>query len=775
VVVPVENRLVEEVCNLLLFNSIKSLAVMNCSDNTCCSSGSTRPHGDREFEANTNSGELKTSSHAALAGLAADIERHKCCSSHSRTSDESLARESHYEHHEGPSHCAYISSNVTSSRPTMTACERNSCYSRRFSGDVSPDFDPSDLLDSIEIKENVLGLNFDVNKLDGAYSSSHGAHAHQITLSVSGMTCTGCLKNLDRCLDSIQAISNVKTSLLLSQAVFNLQETPNLNKGNIANVIASRTGFSCALIGHAGEDLDLILEPNVTHLGDKWPFGVVDITSTGKNRVRISYQPRMIGARDLLSNPFFQYASLAPPSPPTSLSSGEASVRKSLSLTLLSTILTIPVLVFSYAHPTSHEVLYGGISCGLASLVQFLIVGPFYTKAFKALFFSRMVEMDMLVVLSTTVAYVYSVIAYSFFILGKPLPTGEFFETSTLLVTLVMVGRTVAEYARHKAVESISMESLQKPSATIFENGKMEREIDVRLLQYNDIFKVYPETSIVTDGIIQEGETEVDESMVTGEATLIPKKPGVSVVAGSVNHAGTISVRLTSLPSENTIKTISTMVEEAKSLKPKVQEIANRVASNFVTGILSITPIVFIIWFAVGIAVRHQSSTAAAINAMTFAISTLIVSCPCAIGLAVPMVVLIAGGVGARHGLIFKSTETIEIGRKISHVIFDKTGTLTQGKLLVMDAGFLDDSESITPAILGLIANSKHPVSRAVAGYLDGKGIKAVHVENITAIPGNGIEGIWNQNTIRAGNPFWLGVQDLPSVKRIISKALTTL
>jgi Cu2+-exporting ATPase len=178
---------------------------------------------------------------------------------------------------------------------------------------------------------------------------------------------------------------------------------------------------------------------------------------------------------------YFQNASLAPQSAPPKVASGRASTRKSLYLKILSAILTIPVLIFSDAPLPKHEILYGGISRGLATLVQTFIVGPFYLKASKALFSSRIIEMDFVVVLSTTAAYVYSVIAYSFFVSGKPLPTAEFFEISTLLVTLIMVGRTVAEYARHKAIESISMDSLQNPSAIIIEDDR-EREIDARLL-----------------------------------------------------------------------------------------------------------------------------------------------------------------------------------------------------------------------------------------------------------------------------------------------------
>jgi heavy metal translocating P-type ATPase len=650
----------------------------------------------------------------------------------------------------------------------MSCCKGNTCSASKSSRDLA--INTSQSPQSLELQDI-----FSSGKTDTDKSESDEPSSSKIALGVSGMTCTGCLVKLERALMSIPEVSNVKASLLLSQATFDIQETDVLNERTISHIIAKKTGFTCAVIQHSGEELELIIDPQVPDLGDKWPTGVIDIISIGQGRVSVLYKPRIVGARDLLSDPFFRNASLAPQSAPPKVASGRASTRKSLYLTILSAILTIPVLIFSYAPLPKHEILYGGISCGLATLVQTFIVGPFYLKASKALFSSRMIEMDLVVVLSTTVAYVYSVIAYSFLVSGKSLPTREFFETSTLLVTLIMVGRTVAEYARHKAIESISMESLQNPSAIIIEDDR-EREIDARLLQYNDTFKVLPEMSIVTDGVIQDGVTEVDESMVTGEVALIVKKPGMPIIAGSINHAGTITVKLTRLPSENTIKTISTMVDEAKSSKPNVQAIADRVAGYFVPGVLVTTAIVFVAWIAIGHYVRHQTSSTAVINAMTFAISTLIVSCPCAIGLAVPMVILIAGGVGARHGLIFKSPEAIEIGRKVSHVIFDKTGTLTQGRLSVVEKDYPQDVSCLETLsiILGLITNSNHPVSFAVAGYLKGQGIKPRSVTDITAIPGKGIEGIFSGTSICAGNPYWLGVEENPRVHKIISKKLTT-
>jgi Cu2+-exporting ATPase len=588
------------------------------------------------------------------------------------------------------------------------------------------------------------------------------------------MDCTGCERKLYRSLAALPELSNIKTSLLLAHAEFDMFSSVSIHRDNIISIMEKMTGFTCTRSIHSGAKLELIVEGSGNFL-DSWPTGVKVISPSGKHSIQVSYNPRIVGARDLLSDPFFQQARLAPCSVSLVIASGRAHLLRTIYFTLLSAILTIPVLVLAWGPFRDHEVRYGAASLTLATVVQIVIAGPFYIKAFNSLVFARMIDMDLLIVLSSSAAYIYSVFAYAYQAIGRPLATESFFETSTLLVTLIMVGRTVSEFARQKAIESITIESLQTPNAILVdEMSQTEENIDARLLQYEDTFKVLPDMSIVTDGVVVSGESEVDESLITGEATLIAKRPGMSVVAGSVNHSGFLLVKLTRLPSENTIKEIGAMVDEAKLSKPKVQELADRVASFFVPAILAVTALVFVIWIIIGETVRHQKPSTSAINAMTFAISVLIVSCPCAIGLAVPMVIIIAGGVAARHGLIFKTAETIDIGRKVAHVVFDKTGTLTQGKLHIVTEEYLDNEHGTHASlILSLTTNSKHPVSKALASHLSTRNIQPSNIEKIVSIPGNGIEASYNDSVLRAGNPYWLNMQDHPSVQRLLTKGLT--
>lgn len=602
------------------------------------------------------------------------------------------------------------------------------------------------------------------------------SQAEHVTLNVQGMTCTGCERKLYQALESISSISNIQTSLVLAQADFDLIEAASTDTTDVTKTVERITGFVCTRIIQVGKVLDIVVcGDSHDFIHRSLPCGVIDLAVLDKNTLRVTYNPRIVGARSLLADPLFLSARLAPLAAPPTLASSEAKIRQTLLRTIISTLLTVPVLILAWAPLREHYILYGAISLGLATIIQIFIAGPFYTAALRTLIYSRMVEMDLLVVLSTSAAYIYSIIAYGYQVAGKPLSTGEFFQTSTLLVTIIMIGRTLSAYAKQRAMVSISIESLQTPTALLLdiETGK-EQEIDARLLQHQDLFKVLPEMSIVTDGVVMDGETEVDESLITGEATLVRKKPGMSVIAGSINYSSTLIVKLTRLPCENTIKTIGNMVNEAQLAKPKVQEIADRFAAYFVPIILVITVVVFIIRAAVGKAINGESATTACISAMTYAISTLIVSCPCAVGLAVPMVTVIVGGVGARNGLILKSAQTIECARNITHIIFDKTGTLTLGKLTVVTEEYLlRKPDWLAPVIFGLTITSKHPVSRAIAAHIETVGVRPFQVGNVVAVPGSGIEATWNGSIVRAGNPDWLGCLDSPEVQKILQHGLS--
>ncbi|TDZ35605.1 P-type cation-transporting ATPase [Colletotrichum spinosum] len=600
---------------------------------------------------------------------------------------------------------------------------------------------------------------------------SGGEH---VILSVSGMTCTGCETKLKRTLAAVGAVKNLKTSLVLARAEFDLDPGAG-SAEDVVKHLERTTEFKCEKMTSKGSSIDLLFPGTPEELVNQpWPDGVTDMRVVDKSIVRVEFDAQVVGARDLVERGWARPPSLAPPRADPTLEAGSKHVRHMGLMTLLSIGLTIPVLVMAWAPLPPNEIAYGSASLALATIVQVAIAGPFYPTALKSLIFSKMVEMDLLIVLSTSAAYVFSVVSFGYLVSHKPLSTGEFFETSTLLVTLIMVGRYVGALARQKAVESISIRSLQASNAVLVVPGGQETEIDSRLLQYGDVFKIVPDTRVPTDGTVISGSSELDESMITGESRVVEKYVGSSVVAGSINGSGTLSVRLTRLPGDNTISNIAGMVDEAKLSKPKIQDIADRVASYFVPVVVSLTVVTFVVWIAVGIAVRKQSASEATIQAVTYAITVLIVSCPCAIGLAVPMVVVVASGVAAERGVIFKSADSIEVAYKTTHVVFDKTGTLTQGRLAVVEEVYLaKDTSTAQSLLLGLIGGIKHPVSTAIAAHLRATGVNPTEVSDPRTLTGKGVEATCSGLQLRAGNSRWLGFSSDSRVEAVLGSGHT--
>jgi Cu2+-exporting ATPase len=587
------------------------------------------------------------------------------------------------------------------------------------------------------------------------------------------MTCTGCETKLNRTLATVSGVKNLKTSLVLSRAEFDV-DLSLVTSNDVIKHLERTTEFKCEKITTSGSILDIMVPGDVsTFINKAWPAGVMDMVAVNKETIQITFNPEIIGARDLFETHFDSTAKLAPVRADPGLETGRKHLLHVGGMTLLSAALTIPVLILAWAPLPKREIPYASASLALATIVQVFIAGPFYPKALKALVFSKVVEMDLLIVLSTSAAYVFSAVSFGYLVAANPLPTGQFFETSTLLVTLIMVGRYVAALARQKAIESVSIRSLQISNAKLVEdvNAATEQEIDVRLLQYGDHFKVLPDSRIPTDGTVIAGSSEVDESMFTGESTPVEKRVQSRVIAGSINHSGSLIVRLNRLPGDNTVTIIAAMVDQAKLSKPKLQDLADKVSSYFVPLIIAVTTMVFVVWIAVGITVQHKSGSTATVNAITYAITVLIVSCPCAIGLAVPMVVVIASGVAAERGVIFKSASAIEVAYKASHVVFDKTGTLTQGKLTVVK--LVSYNETSLGLLLGLIGDSRHPVSTAVAGYLRDKKLTARTVGQPISLAGRGMEAQVAGQTLRAGNCRWLGLSSNATVQSMLAQNYT--
>ncbi|KAF2735319.1 heavy metal translocatin [Polyplosphaeria fusca] len=598
----------------------------------------------------------------------------------------------------------------------------------------------------------------------------------RVTLTINGLKCGCCESGISKAVRQLRAVRNPQVNIVLARVEFDL-DTSRLSVTDAISQLARCTGYTFAeYIPPQSQVLEILVNDSAEIYKVDRPHGVKTVGAAHlyRNTVEIQYNAKQTGARRLFEHYQAQCPrqriDLAPPTESTSLGISSKQTRNAVSLFVYSLSLTIPVLVIAWAPIITHRhaLLYDHVSLVLATAVQCIATTEFVPRAAKSLIHSGYFDMDFLIALTSTTAYVFSVVSYTFKVCKRPLETGGFFETSTLLVTLIFLGRAVSEFARLRAAKSVSFRSLQVEEALLATSGAPSwetRKIDARLLQYGDHFKVPAHTKIVTDGKVSHGGSEVDESMITGESRPVGKGIGSAVCAGTTNGAGQLIVEVTALPYENSVSKIADMVENAELSKPKIQALADQAARWFVPTIAVIGLTVFLIWMFVDRYHHHRTWKNAVAHAVTYAIATIVVSCPCAIGLAVPMVVLIAGGIAARFNIIFRDPQKLEVARSATDIVFDKTGTLTTGNLVVEDANIdTTSTDLIESLILGLLQDDTHPVARAVVKWLtECPKIEKIHaavMKDITSIPGQGVTGRSKEDDVlvRAGNPEWLGV-----------------
>lgn len=601
----------------------------------------------------------------------------------------------------------------------------------------------------------------------------------RILLNVTGMDCSGCANNLTRAIRAVQGTNNVKVTFVTAIAEFDLDTNVNI-LDEVIRRAQRATGYKLTQCSPDTQSIDVRMSAvAASKLRNDLPRGVEHIEKLSKATYEISYDPCVIGARDLLSG--IDDAQLAPPRSDSYLDEGRRRLIRVFALTTAAFILTAPVVVLEWGRPSGvSENTSLVVAIVLATMVQAIAVPAFYMPAISSLVYNKVVEMDMLVVISITAAYVYSIVAAGLFFTGMEMQTKPFFETSTLLISLVLFGRLLAAWARKRAVKAVSLRSLQASTAMVLnQRTGAVVEIDARLLQYGDTIIILPHSQIVTDADVVEGTSEVDESMLTGESLPVFKSTGSSIVSGTVNGGGKLTARVSRLPGKNTITDIANLVEQAQSFKPRVQDLADKIAGYFIPIVCTAALIVFIIWLLIVLKVRRKAAGEAIGVAIGYCIAVLAISCPCALGLAVPMVLVVAGGVAARGGVIIKTADVIERGFQVTDVVFDKTGTLTEPRLEVVEEEIFPtdrvDKEKMLSLIMTLVKGNKHPVSEAVAKALEERKLSGMEVEGLASVPGCGVEAHWQGVVIRAGNAKWLKISQTPQAVDFATRGLTML
>jgi len=377
------------------------------------------------------------------------------------------------------------------------------------------------------------------------------------------------------------------------------------------------------------------------------------------------------------------------------------------------------------------------------ALLQFLLTTPiiaagyqFYTVGIRTAVVNRSASMDTLVALGTGTAYLYSLVTSILIWSGNTnYGIGDiYYEVAGMLIAFILLGRLLEAIAKGRTSQSIrKLLELQPKTATVIRDS-MEQELPVEEVFLGDIVIVKPGGQVPVDGVVLEGSSSVDQSMLTGESIPVEVNVGNEVIGGTINKSGWFKFEATKVGADTALAQIVNLVEEAQGSKAPIQRLADRVAAYFVPAVLGIGIITFIVWYFAG---------PDAVYALKAFIAVIIIACPCALGLATPTAIMVGTGKGAEQGILIKDASTLEKAYKADAIVFDKTGTLTEGKPQVTDIVSLDgDYKNDDILKLAAIAEkrSEHALSEAIVNKANESKIDVGEADNFSAIPGKGIE-----------------------------------
>ncbi|MEW5910360.1 MAG: heavy metal translocating P-type ATPase, partial [Thermodesulfobacteriota bacterium] len=415
-------------------------------------------------------------------------------------------------------------------------------------------------------------------------------------------------------------------------------------------------------------------------------------------------------------------------------------------------LFSIPVFVLSMGRDFhlfgawSHSIWVNWLFFVLATPVQFYTGWDYYVGGIKSLR-NKSANMDVLVAAGSSVAYLYSVVVILFPDFGEHV----YFETSSLIITLIKLGKLLEVRTKGKTGKAIkALIGLRPTTAFVFKNG-VEKEVPLSQVQTGDIILVKPGGRIPVDGLVLEGTSAVNESMLSGEPFPVDKKPGDRVVGGTINAEGLLKFRATHVGAETALSQIIRLVREAQGSKAPIQAIADRVAAFFVPAVIGISIITFLVWWGI---------TGDLVASMVRLVAVLVIACPCALGLATPTAIMAGTGKGAESGILFKNSQAIEKATRLRIVVFDKTGTLTMGKPSIADiVSFLPETleeNDLLKLAASVESGSEHPIGKAIAGEAKARRIPMVEPKEFKAMGGQGVSGRIDGNKILVGKPKWL-------------------
>jgi len=604
----------------------------------------------------------------------------------------------------------------------------------------------------------------------------------RVTIKIKGMSCAACSARIEKGLSKMPGVSRAQVNLALEQAVVEydpqtvramdfVEKIERLGYSVVPERVEIKIqGMNCAACASR-------IEKKLQRID-----GVQEaLVNLATEKAVVKYLPAVVKPEDLtaaITSIGYGAQVQTDLAEDTGQVSEPAELVQRKRLLLFSAVLSFPFLVIMLEH------LFGlslpewltayATQLLLATPVQFIAGFPFYKGAFTALR-GGSANMDVLVALGTSAAYFYSLI------IGLVEHHAHlYFEASAVLITLILLGKYLEALAKGRTSEAIrKLMGLQPKTARVIRDGK-ELEIDISEVVVGDLVVVRPGERIPVDGVVREGYSSVDESMLTGESVPVDKQVGDLVTGGTVNKFGSIKFEATQVGRDTVLAQIIRVVQEAQGSKAPIQRLADVVAGYFVPAVVVIALGTFALWYW-GLDAGNLS------RALINATAVLVIACPCAMGLATPTSIMVGTGRGAENGILIRGGEHLERAHRVNTVVLDKTGTITKGELEITDIitaeEFSDREEKIMEWAAGAEKLSEHPVAKAIVeGVLNRlPGLSLADPQEFSAVPGKGVKAVIDDRVILMGNRRYLQEEGinveslLPALERLENEGKTTI
>jgi len=580
-----------------------------------------------------------------------------------------------------------------------------------------------------------------------------------LTLPITGMTCANCVATVERSLKKVNGVAEASVNLSSERATVTFDPQMASLPDLIGRV--ERAGYHIAegeadlVIQRMSDDNDARRLQKVLSAMD----GVLETQVTFvTERARVRYVPTIISQRELrdaVRKAGFEVLDTGSEVEDAEAKARAEEIARQRHFLVVGLILTVPLFLLSMGRdfgllPMSwaHASWMNWLFLALATPVQFYVGSQYYVSGYKSLR-NGSANMDVLVALGSSAAYFYSIPI----VLGI-LPGHVYLETSAVIITLVKLGKYLEAKAKGGTSEAIKkLMGLRAKTARVFRNGQ-ELEIPADEVVVGDLVFTRPGEKIAVDGVVVEGRSAVDESMLTGESLPVEKSPGDQVIGATLNKLGLLKFEATKVGKETALAQVVRLVEEAQGSKAPIQQLADRVSAVFVPVVIGIAVLTFLVWYFV-VPLPADVEIGLFTRALINMVAVLVIACPCAMGLATPTAVMVGTGKGAELGILIKNSEALERAGKLDTVVLDKTGTITRGQPSVTDIviqGFAEGETELLRLAASVEKGSEHPLGEAILAEAGNRGLMLGEPEAFKAEVGGGVEAMVEGKQVLVGN-----------------------